>query len=129
VAYVVADVMREGPDGKGELVCVLGIAEEKDDEVSGADVMGQVGDEGIAVGVVANVLNDGAGVSVGACVFKLLRGDIGISAAQQGHDGALPCQVDQLFMRKQRIRAGGTAEQKQAEQNSGRQGPKEMAHR
>jgi hypothetical protein len=89
--------------------------------------MSEVGDEGIAVWVVANVLNDGARISIGACVFKVLGGDIGISAAQQGHDGALPGKVNQLFMGKQRISAGGAAEEK-AKQKSGRQGPDEVAH-
>jgi hypothetical protein len=40
VADGVADVMREGADGEGELVGGVGIADEADDEVSGADVVG-----------------------------------------------------------------------------------------
>ena len=61
-------------------------------------------------------------------MLKLLRGEVGIPAAQQGHDGALPGKVDKLLMSKQRISAGGAAEKKEAQQKSGRQGPEEMAH-
>ena len=106
VAYVVADVVGERPNREGELVSILGIAKEMNDEVAGADVMGQVGDEGVAERIVANVLNDAARIGVGACLFQLFCGDAGIPAAQQRHDRTLPGQVDQLFVGKERISPG-----------------------
>ena len=127
VADVVADVMGKRPNGKGKLVGVLGIAEEIDDEVAGADVVGQVREERVAEGIVANVLNDAARIGVGPCLFQLLGGDVGITAAQQRHDGALPGQVDQLLVGQQRISAGGPADKQQAQQKS--RGPEEIAHR
>ncbi len=74
MAYVVANVMGERPNGEGKLVGVLGIAEEVDDEVAGADVMCQVGDERVAERIVANILNDAACIGVGACLLPALRG-------------------------------------------------------
>ncbi len=73
MADVVADVMGKRPNGKGKLVGVFGVAEEVDDEVAGAHVMGQVGEEGVAEGIVANVLNDASRVGVGPGPFQLLR--------------------------------------------------------
>jgi len=50
VADGVANVVREGADGEGQLVGVGGVAEEIDDEVSGADVVGEVGESLVAEG-------------------------------------------------------------------------------
>ena len=69
----VADVVRERADGEGQLVGVVRIAEEVDDEVAGADVVGEVGEEEVAEGVVADVLNDAATVGVGAGLLELRR--------------------------------------------------------
>src|SRR6202041_2530699 len=45
VSYVVTDVMRQRPDRERELVSILSVAKQVNDEVAGADVMGQVRDE------------------------------------------------------------------------------------
>ncbi len=76
--------MGERPNGKGKLVGVLGIAEEVDDEVAGADVVRQVGEEGVAEGIVANVLNDGACIGVGACLFQLCGVMLGYRLRKSG---------------------------------------------
>ena len=70
----VADVVGEGADGEGELVGVFGVAEEVDDEVAGADVVGEIGKEGVAEGIVADVLDDAAAVGVGAGFVELRGG-------------------------------------------------------
>ena len=127
MADVVADVMGERANGKGKLVGILGVAEEVDDEVAGAHVMGQVGEEGVAEGIVANVLNNAARVGVGPCLFQLFGSDVGITAAQQWRDGALPGQVDQLLVGEKRISPGGTADKQETQKKSG--GPEEIAHR
>jgi hypothetical protein len=49
----IADVVREGSDGEGEFIGGFGVAEEVEDEVSGADVVSKVGKERVAEGVVA----------------------------------------------------------------------------
>ena len=71
VADVVADVVGERPDGKGKLVGVLGVAKKVNDEVAGADVMGQVGEEGVAERIVADILNDAARIGVGPRLLQL----------------------------------------------------------
>lgn len=86
VADGVADVVRERADGEGQLVCVAGVAKEVDDEVPGADVMGEVGEGFVAEGIVTNVLNDAAGVGVGASLFEIGGGEVGIAAEQQRND-------------------------------------------
>ena len=75
MAYVVADVVGERPNRKSKLVSVLGIAEEVNDKVARANVMRQVGEEGVAERIVANILNNAARVGVGARLFQLFSGD------------------------------------------------------
>ena len=65
VSYGVADVMREGADGEGEVVGVLGVAKEAQDKVAGADVVGEIGEESVAEGIVAEVLDGAAAVGIG----------------------------------------------------------------
>ncbi len=50
MADVVADVMGEGTYGECEFVGGVGVVEKAQDEVSGADIVGEVGEEGIAEG-------------------------------------------------------------------------------
>jgi hypothetical protein len=71
----VADVVREGADGEGEFVGGVGVAEEANDEVSGADVVGEVREEGVAEGVVPEILNGRAAVGVGVSLLKLGVGE------------------------------------------------------
>ena len=98
VADGVADVVGEGADGEGEFVGGLGVAEEAEDEVSGADVVGEVGEEGVAEGVVAEVLNGAAAVGVGVGLLELGFGEGGVVFEEDGADGLLPGEVDQLLV-------------------------------
>jgi hypothetical protein len=54
----------------------LGIAEETEDEVSGADIVGQVREEGVAEGVVAEVLDSATAIGVGVGLLKLGVGEV-----------------------------------------------------
>jgi hypothetical protein len=113
VAYGVADVVREGTDGEGEFVGGVGVAEEADDEVSGPDVVGEVGEEGVAEGVVAEVLNGAAAVGVGVGFLELGFGEGGIFLEEDGADGLLPGEVDQLLMGLDRVGNGWRCRQEQ----------------
>ena len=94
----VADVVRERADSEGQLIGIVCAAKEVDDEVAGAHVVGEIGKEGIAERIVANVLNDTAAVGVGACLVKLRGGKAGIAAEEQGRDRLLPGEIDKLLM-------------------------------
>jgi hypothetical protein len=94
----VTDVMRERADGEGELVGAVSVAEEADDKVSGANVMGEVGEEAVAEGVVAEVLDGAATVGVGVSLLELGLGEGGVVLEKDGPDGLLPGQVDQLLV-------------------------------
>jgi hypothetical protein len=98
VADGVADVVREGADGEGELVGGLGVAEEREDEVSGADVVGEIGEEAVAEGVVAEVLDGAAAVGVTVRLLDLGVGEGGVLLEEDGADGLLPGEVDELFV-------------------------------
>jgi hypothetical protein len=90
VADGVADVMGEGADGEGKLIWGLGIAKEAEDEVSGADVVGKVGEERVAEGVVAEVLDGAAAVGVAMGLLKLGVGEAGVLLEEKGADGLPP---------------------------------------
>ena len=111
----VADVVREGADGKGKLVGGVGVAEEAEDEVSGADVVGEVGEEGVAEGVIAEVLNGATAVGVGVGFLELSFGECGIFLEEEGADGLLPGEVDQLLVALDRVGDCRRCRQKQSE--------------
>ena len=106
VTDVVADVMGEGADGEGELIGGVGVAEKAEDEVAGADVVGEVGEEDVAEGVIAEVLDSTASVSVGVGLLELRFGEGGVVLEENGADGLLPGEVDELFVGLNGIRDG-----------------------
>ena len=119
----VADVVRQGADGEGELVGVAGVAEEVDHKVAGPHVVSEVGEEPVAEGVVTDVLDDAAAVSVRTRVLELRGREGGITAEQKGNDGALPGEVDQLLMGEQGVGRGASrAEQREQKQGKKKQG-------
>jgi len=99
----ISDVVGECADGKGKLICIFGIAEEADNEVACAHVVGEVGIVPVAEGVIADVLDDTAAVSVSAGLIELGRGQAGIAGEKQGNDGVIPSEVDELLVGEQRI--------------------------
>jgi len=98
VADGVADEVRERADGKGKLVGGLRVADEGEDEVAGADVVGEIGEELVAEGVVAEVLDGAAAVGIAVRGVDLLLGEVGIVLEQDGADGCLPGEVDDLLV-------------------------------
>jgi hypothetical protein len=98
VADGVAEVVREGTDGEGEFVGRGGVTEEAEDEVSGADVVGEIGEEAVAEGVVAEVLDGAAAVGVAVRLLDLGIGESGVLLEEDGADGLLPGEVDELFV-------------------------------
>jgi hypothetical protein len=103
----VADVVGEGADGEGEFVGGVGVAQEAEDEVSGADVVGEVGEELVAEGVVAEVLDGAAAVGVAVRLLNLGVGEGGVLFEEQGADGLLPGEVDELFVGLDGVRDAG----------------------
>ncbi len=98
VANCVADVVGKRTNGKGKLIGVFGITEQAHHEVAGTDVVGQVGIHHVAEGVIADVLNDAAAIGVGAGFIELGWSQVRIAAEQQGNDGVLPGEIDELFV-------------------------------
>jgi hypothetical protein len=94
VTYGISDVMREGADGEGELVGSMGVAKKAGDKVSGPYVVGEVREEGVAEGVVAEVLNGAAAVGIGVSLLKLGFGEGGVVFEENGANGLLPGEVD-----------------------------------
>lgn len=109
----VADVMGERADGEGKLVGGAGVADERKDEVTGADVVGKVGEETIAEGVIAEVLDSAATVGIAMRFLQLGFGEVGVVFEEDGTNRLLPGEIDELFVGLDRVgsaRRGGENE-------------------
>jgi hypothetical protein len=121
VADGVAEVVGERADGEGDIVGVFGVAEEGADEVAGADVVEQVGEDRLAEGIVAEVLDDASAIGVGVGLAELGGSEVGVALEQQRLDGVGPGEVDDLFVGEDGVGAGRPGEEEPAggEQNEG----------
>ncbi len=70
-----------------------------------------------AEGVIAEILDDGAAVSVGMCLFDLVVGEPGKALEKQGAYLVEPKQIDDLFVGEYRIGKGGNGERNQCQDN------------
>ena len=86
VSDVVADVVRERSDGEGEFVGVMSVAKKAGDEVSRADIVGEVAKENIAEGKVAKILDGAATVSIRVSFAELVFAELAIAAEENGAD-------------------------------------------
>jgi hypothetical protein len=124
VADGIANVVREGADGEGELVGGFGVVEQGENEISGADVVGEVGEELVAEGIVAEVLNGAAPVGVTMGLLKLGFGEGGEVLEEDGADGLLPGEVDELLVGLDGVwDCGGAGEEEGAEEEGAEQRP------
>jgi hypothetical protein len=89
--------------------------------------MCEVRNEGVAKGVIADVLNNRPRISIRASHFELLGSDARITATQQWRDRTLPSQIDQLLMRQDRIRAARPAAKEETHETD-RESPNEIPH-
>ena len=99
----VAYVMRQRADGEGEVVDVLGVAEEVANKVAGADVVGEIGEESVREGIVAEVLDGAAAVGIGSGLLELGLGEVREAFEQDRADGVLPREVDDGFVGLDRV--------------------------
>jgi hypothetical protein len=106
VADGVADVMRERADSEGQLVGSLRVVKKGENEVAGADIVSEVGEEFVAERVVAEVLNGTAAVGVAVGFLELGFGEGGVVFEENGADGLLPGEVDEFLMSLDGVRDG-----------------------
>ena len=79
----VADVVRQRPHCEREFIGVACIAEKIDDEITGADIVGKVGERLVSEGIVANVLDNATAVRVGSCMLQLFWSECWIAAEKE----------------------------------------------
>ena len=101
---------------KANSFAFCGVADEGDDEVAGADIVGEVREELVAEGVVAKILDGGAAVGVGVGFLELGGGKGGVAAEQEGLDGAEPDEVDDLLVGLDRVGMRGGWGKEEADQ-------------
>jgi len=116
VTEVVTDVVREGADGEGYFIGGLGVVEEREDEVAGADVVGEVGEEPVAEGIVAEVLNGAATVGVGVGFLKLRFCEGGEFFEEEWANGLLPGEVDEGLVGLDRVGDCGDGREEQGQE-------------
>jgi len=69
--------------------------------------VGEVGEEGVAEGVVAEVLDGAASVGVGVSLLELGFGERRVMLEEYGADGELPGEVDQFLVALDGVGDGG----------------------
>ena len=89
--------------------------EEREDEVTGTDVVSEIGEELVTEGVVAKVLNGAAAIGVGVGLLELGFGESGVLLEEDGADGLLPGEIDQLLMALDGIGDGWRCREKQSD--------------
>jgi hypothetical protein len=77
--------------------------------------VGEVGEEGVAEGIVAEVLDGAAAVGVGVGLLKLGFGEGGVLLEEDGTDGMFPGEVDELFVGLYGVGDGGDGRKSQAQ--------------
>jgi len=106
VAIVIGGIVSKRAESESVVIQVLRIAQQGEDEVSAANVVSQTAEEVISVRVIAEVLNDGAAVSVAVRFFQLLRRGLWKTLQKQRTDIRLPRAVDNGFMREDSVAYG-----------------------
>ena len=74
MAIVVGGVVRQRAEREGVVVDVLGVVQQSTDEISAADIVGEVTEKMTPVRVVAHVLDDGAAIGEGLRGVQFLIG-------------------------------------------------------
>lgn len=115
VADGVADVVGEGADGEGELVGVMRIADEAENEISGADIVGEIAEESIAEGIIAQVLNGTAAVGVRVGFVNLRFGEGWVTFEKERTNRLFPGKIDELLVSLDRIGVARFAEEQEKE--------------
>jgi hypothetical protein len=67
-------------------------------EVAAADVVSEIAEEFVAVGIVAEVLNDGATIGEGMSFAKIVGSGVGIAFEEEFLNIGFPCAVDDGFV-------------------------------
>ena len=88
----------------------------RENEVAGADVMGEVGEELVAEGIVAEVLDGAAAVSIGVGLLELGLREGGVVLEENGADGLLPGEIDEFLVGLDGVRDGRRCREQQCEE-------------
>ena len=90
--------------------------EKGENEVAGADVVSEVGEEFVAEGIVAKVLNGAAAVCVTVSLLELGFGKGGVVFEENGSDGLLPGEIDEFLVGLDGVRDGRRCREQQCEE-------------
>ena len=99
VTVVVRGVMRERADGESVFVDVLGVPQQRLDEIAAADVMRKIAEKGAAIRVIPHILNDRTAISVGLCPAQIFFCGLREFLQEERLDVRLPRCIDDGFMR------------------------------
>ena len=116
----VGGVVGQGSEGEGVLIDVpgfLGFGEHVGNEVSATHVMGQVAEEMVAEGVVADVLDEAAAVGIGVGGAHLVVGRAGKAREEHGAKLRFPEEIDDLLVGQDGVGRGALAGRQETEQN------------
>lgn len=111
VACGICRVVGEGSEGEGVFVEGVSFREHVEDEVSGAHVVDEIGEEVGAEGVVADVLDERAAVGVGVGFAEVCIRRVGEAGLQQRTELVAPEEVNDLLMGEDGVGVSRTCRQ------------------
>src|SRR5580765_1820254 len=79
------------------------VAEERKNKIPASHIVGEIAEKDAPVGVIAQVLNNGAAISVPVCLAQFVRRSIWEMLEQDGFDVSIPGRIDDRFMREYRV--------------------------
>ncbi len=123
----IGGVVREGAEGEGVFVDVVGLSQHGRDEIAAADVMHQIREEMVAEGVVADVLDEAAAVGVGVGGANLIVRRVGIAGEEHGAKLGLPEEIDDLLVGENGVGLGAWAIEKEQSEDDGADEPSATA--
>lgn len=97
----------------------MSVADEAEDEISGANVVSEIAEEWITEGIIAKVLNGAAAVGVGVGFVDLRIGEVGILVEQEWTNRLLPGEIDELFVSLDGVGTAGLREEKEKHEREG----------
>jgi hypothetical protein len=107
MAVVICGVVRQSAERECVFIEVLGIVDQRLDEVAAANVVHQIAEEMTAVGIIAQILNDRTAIGEGVSLAQFVGSGVWKALEEQRTNVGLPAGINEGFMGFGESKAGG----------------------
>src|SRR5579864_5811229 len=103
MAVAICGVVRQSAERECVFIEVLGIADQRLDEVAAANVVHQIAEEMTAVGIIAQILNDRSAKGKAMSVAQFVGSGVWKAPQEHRTNAAFPAGINEGFVRENRI--------------------------